>query len=63
MPSLKCFARPFRLLEGYAGQSVTKRSSSRVLGSGLVPPSSLNQSERETENLSPDFCPVRSMVG
>jgi hypothetical protein len=34
-----------------------------ILELGLVPPSSLDQSDRETESLSPTLCAVRSMVG
>jgi hypothetical protein len=47
MPSLKCSARTFRLLEGYAEQRLTKRSTSRVFVIGLSATVVVVQSERE----------------
>jgi hypothetical protein len=41
MPSLKCPARTFRPLEGYAGQSGRNGAPPEFLHSGLAPPSSL----------------------
>jgi len=41
MPSLKCPARTFRPLEGYAGQSGRNGAPPEFLDSGLAPPSSL----------------------
>jgi len=41
MPSLKCPARTFRPLEGYAGQGGRNGAPPGFFGSGLAPPSSL----------------------
>jgi small subunit ribosomal protein S12 len=63
MPSLKCPARTFRPLEGYVGQSGRNGAPPGVLRFGPGATVVAVQSERETENLSPDLCAVRSMVG